>query len=209
MWPQGGAGRGSFGPTSPGWGNLPPQVQEWMTANPNWMQMLGGRRPHQGWMRPPGVAGPTLSGRQPLPVAPPPYKAVGRSPGGDPLVPNTGQVGTPVSMPGGSPGGLLASLFDPAQHAGLKYAGMSNAGNAGQAWTPPSVAGTTNQILAAPITPGEGGMIPQGLGTPVNVRAARLAGAAAQPAQDAALQAAGVGTFQDDMWAKVLASMQR
>ena len=73
----------SFGPNSPGWANLPPAVQQWITSTPNWFQDMAGRPPFTGappprpspsplgprpgvtgW--PPGVAGPTLSGRQPL-----------------------------------------------------------------------------------------------------------------------------------------------
>lgn len=223
MWPgmQGGAGGWGnrppmtpFGPNSPGWGSLPPAVQQWMTANPNWMQTLG--RPQGGppggapwWQRGPGSRPPTLSGRQPLSAVP--YKPVGRSPGGDPLVPNTGQVGTPVPM--NKPvGGLLAQLFDPAQHAGLRYAGMANAGNKGIDYTSASSRGLTDQILGQPIPTGGFGIgtgLPggvSGLGTPVNVRAARLA---ATPDADQAAQVAAALPGGPDWWNTVMSATRR
>jgi hypothetical protein len=206
----------TWGSGAPGWNpsmwaNAPQAVQDWMAQY--WRPPMGGPQqlPGKGvpWRRGP-MAGPTISGRQPLPVMRNPTDRVLTTP-------NTGQVGTPVPMPGGSPGGLLAQLFDPAQHAGLAYAGMANAGNKGIDYTNANSRGLTNQILGQPIPTGgfgigtalPGGVAPQGLGTPVNVRAARLAGAAAQPAQDAALAAAGAGSFQNDMWNQVANSMRR
>lgn len=204
-----------FGPQSPGWGSLPTAVQQWMTSTPNWMELLrGGRSPFQqrpggGGSGIPWRAGPTMAGRQPLGA----YSPVGRSPGGDPLVPNTGQVGTPVPM--NKPvGGLLGMLFDPAQHAGLAYAGMAQAGNAGLPYTSASSRGLTDQILGQPIPTGgfgigtglPGGVAPQGLGTPVNVRAARLA-APSDASQAAQVQAALPGG--PDWWNTVMAATRR
>jgi hypothetical protein len=102
-------------------------------------------------------------------------------------------------------GGLLAQLFDPSQHAGLAYAGMANAGNKGIDYTSASSRGLTDQILNSPIpTGGFGigtGLVPSGLGTPVNVRAARLA-AASDADQAAQVQAALPGG--PDWWNTVM-----
>lgn len=193
---------------APSWLSSAPQaVQDWFNQmNPQWMNPQASRP----WLRPRGVAGPTLSGRQPVSA----YRPVGRSPGGDPLVSNTGQVGTPVPMAGGSPGGLLAQLFDPSQHAGLAYAGMANAGNKGIDYTSASSRGLTDQILGQPIPTGGfgigtgllGGVAPSGMGTPVNVRAARLA-AASDADQAAQVQAALPGG--PDWWNTVMNAVKK
>jgi hypothetical protein len=103
-------------------------------------------------------------------------------------------------------------LFDPAQHAGLRYAGMAGAGNAGIDYSNAGSRGLTNQILGQPIPVGGfgigTGLAPSGLGTPVNARSARLAGQANQASQDAALQAGGGGGYQDAMWAEVAKALQ-
>lgn len=202
----------------PPWLSTAPQaVQDWFNQNPQWLgtntggpsQLPGSPQATPWWRGPrPGMAGPTLSGRQPVPVG------VGRNPTDRVLTtPNTGQVGTPVPMPGGSPGGLLGMLFDPAQHGNLAYAGMANAGNKGIDYTSASSRGLTDQILGQPIpTGGFGigtGLTPSGLGTPVNARAARLAGQANQASQDAALQAGGSGGYQDAMWQEVAKALGR
>lgn len=196
------------------WANAPQAVQDWFAQN--WPGARGRtpppgmppRLPFTGWTRnpggtvtSPGVAGPTLAGRQPLPVS-----NVGRSPvTSDLLTPNAGVGQAPVPMPGGGPGGLLGMLLDPAQHANLRYPGMANAPNRGYDWQHPA------NIVPIPgsATTGFGGLTPQGLGTPVNIKAAVAAGKAAQPGQDAALQAAGSGGYQDAMWAEVQKALGR
>lgn len=214
---------GPWGSAAPGWNsgmwaNAPQAVQDWFAQN--WRPPRGGPsalpgqgtpwwrgpRPGMGARGPLGMAGPTLSGRQPVPSMRHPTDRVLTTA-------NTGQVGTPVPMPGGGPGGLLGMLFDPAQHGGLAYAGMANAGNKGLPWSSPSSLGTTADVLGRPIPTGGFGIgtgLPvSGLGTPVNARSARLAGQANQASQDAALNAAGSGGYQDAMWAEVQKALQR
>ena len=113
-----------------------------------------------------------------------------------------------------SPGGLLGMLFDPAQHAGLRYAGMAQAGNAGLPYTSASSRGLTDQILGQPIPTGgfgigtglPGGVAPSGLGTPVNVRAARLA---ATPDATQAAQVQGALPGGPDWWNTVMGATRK
>ena len=113
-------GQSSWGGATP-WANAPQAVQDWFAQN--WPGARGRtpppgmppRLPFTGWTRnpggtvtSPGVAGPTLAGRQPLPVS----NVGGNSgDGGDLLTPNTGVGRAPVPMPGGGPGGLLGSCW--------------------------------------------------------------------------------------------------
>jgi hypothetical protein len=198
--------------------NVQPQGAPWWQGKfPNNQGIPGGGwrgpttgRPVMSGGAPPPVAPPVASPGVPTPPVTPPYTPVGRSPGGDPLVPNTGQVGTPVPMAGGSPGGLLGMLFDPSQHGNLAYAGMANAGNAGIPYTSASSRGMTDQILGQPIPTGGFGIgtgLPgggSGLGTPVDVRAARLA---ATPDADQLAQVQGTGP--DDFWNTIMQATRR